>query len=184
MSCPWAWALAALKFASASCREAFGTSRHGSGLLPPNPTLPSVPNFVTHPHPPNPVGPPPSLGGAATRCRRGPACRRLLAVLSCGRARLPRRAQAFTMMHLQAFQELLPFGGPNPNQKQVRMLKLKLRRIWCLPTVIKVLLCRDELATHRLVRSLLPRLPEIPPKIPSEAWSCQRPLVLSRAKCT
>ena len=50
----------ALKFASASCREASGTSRPG-GLLPPYPW-----------------DPPQSLGGAANRCRGGPACRWLL----------------------------------------------------------------------------------------------------------
>ena len=49
-----------LQFASASCREAFGTSRPGSGLLPPNPTLLPMPNFLTPPPPPpRPVGPPP-----------------------------------------------------------------------------------------------------------------------------
>ena len=37
-----------------------------SGLLPPNPTLPPMQNFVADPPPP-----PPSLGGAANRCRGG-----------------------------------------------------------------------------------------------------------------
>ena len=46
-------------FASASCREASGTSRPGSGLLPPNP----MPNFLTPPPPPPPAlwDPPRSL---------------------------------------------------------------------------------------------------------------------------
>ena len=54
-------------FASASCREAFGTSRHGAGLNPSHAKLCNAP-----PPPPPPCGNPlPSLGGAANRCRGG-----------------------------------------------------------------------------------------------------------------
>ena len=51
---PYLW-----KFASASCREAFGASRPGSGLLPPNPYLPAGKNLWRTPSPPALWDPPP-----------------------------------------------------------------------------------------------------------------------------
>ena len=89
------------KFASASCREAFGTSRPGSGLLPPNPTLPAIPNFVTDLPPP--CGTPPlSLGGAANRCR---GSSRLSAAPTEGALQ---NARPSTLNFLQPLLELAP----------------------------------------------------------------------------
>ena len=77
----WRFMVIVKQFASASCREASGTSRPGSGLLPPNPTLPPTPNFLTPapPPPPPPCGTPPNpLEELQTDAVEGPACRWLL----------------------------------------------------------------------------------------------------------
>ena len=64
----WAWL--PLPSLSTSCREAFGTSRPGSSLLPPYPTPPSVRNF--HLHILHALGRPGCRGGAQAFTIRSP----------------------------------------------------------------------------------------------------------------